>query len=283
MLSDRNYMRNQGPRHSPVDGLMMVFMLIAANVVIALLFGFHNNFLDKYFVLTTLGVKRLWLWQFVTYMFLHGGTMHLLFNMYGLFLFGKVVAPALGANRFMTLYFGSGIVAAMIWLLFNFNTNSGIIGASGALFGVMIAAAMYAPDLQFILIIPPMPIKLKTLVLVYGLLEIIFVRGGGGGNIAHLAHLGGIVGGYLFMKLLFSDQVTWDPLGFLGISRSAQAFKPKVPKGWKMQGGGNKTHGVSQQDLDHILDKISAHGINSLSEEEMQVLKSARKEMKKNK
>jgi membrane associated rhomboid family serine protease len=185
------------------EAINTVWVLIAINVIVYLLpinpdgplALWANNYKDAYPFRP---------WQLVTYMFLHADFMHLLFNMYGLFLFGRLVAPVLGRTRFLILYFVGGIVGGLLHLAANWNAvpPNIAVGASGALFGVMMAVAMIRPNLEMYIMFIPVPVKMKTLVLVYAALEI-FSQWKLNTHVAHLAHLGGFIGGYLIMLCFF--------------------------------------------------------------------------------
>ncbi|PID60040.1 hypothetical protein CSB45_00690 [candidate division KSB3 bacterium] len=151
--------------------------------------------------LSSYGIKSLKLWQLVSYQFLHGSLTHLCFNMWGLYLFGRYVLKQMGTQRFLTLYFLSGISGALLWLLFNWNSRVPVIGASGAVFGVMMAAALYFPEMRIMLLIPPIPLKLRTFVLIYAAIEIFSEFSAMQSGIAHLAHLGGFLAAYLYIRL----------------------------------------------------------------------------------
>lgn len=293
MLSDRNYMSSQGGNSALAEGgVKAVFVLIAINIFIFLLIP-GDSWLYSELSMSTCGIKSLSLWQVVTAMFLHSKTtiMHLLFNMWGLYLFGTIVAPVLGARRFLTLYFISGVGGNLLWLLFNWDSPAILVGASGALFGIMLATAMIYPDKEFMMIFLPVPMKTKTLVIVYALIEV-FSELSMQDNIAHLAHLGGFLGGYVYIKFLFGKNVPWDLFGFL-LPGAKKSSNP--PRGWTLHQPQqheqqhdyeehlrNPEQKVTQRELDQIMDKISLAGINSLSENEMRILKKAREQMRKN-
>jgi len=231
-------------------------------------------------------------YQLVTYMFMHGGFMHLFFNMYGLYLFGGMVAPALGRRRFLALYFIGGITGALLHMLANWNSVPPIpaVGASGALFGVMMAAAMIRPNVEMFIMFIPVPVKLKTLVVVYAIVEIL--SNGRTDNIAHLAHLGGFVGAYIFVMLFCKREVAWH-LGDLfrgkGVRSSSGSTPPPPPQDPQGAAGGSQDNTanaphwhiekVSQQEVDRLLDKISREGINSLSDYERAELQFFREQM----
>ena len=293
MLSDRNYMSPQGGNSElAAGGVKAVFILIAINVAVFLLIP-GDSWLYSELSMSTYGIKNLYLWQLVTAMFLHSkvSIMHLLFNMWGLYLFGTIVAPVLGAKRFITLYFISGVCGNLLWMLFNWDSPAVLVGASGALFGIMLATAMLYPDKEFIMIFLPVPMKTKTLVIVYAIIEV-FSELSMQDNIAHLAHLGGFLGAYVYIKFLFGRNVPWDLFGFL-IPGTKKPFT--APPGWTLHQQPppeandnfeehlrNPDQKVTQRELDMILDKISHTGINSLSEAEMGILKKAREQMRKN-
>lgn len=208
------------------------------------------------------------LYQYFTYMFMHGGFMHLFFNMYALFMFGAALENLWGSKRFLIFYFVTGIGAALVHTAVNhimfssmineahalINTpspellksfideyvkspnrevydfinkwseapkdpafietatamvsnhiqsviNIPTVGASGAVFGILLGFGMLFPNTQLMLLIPPMPIKAKYFVMIYGAIEVYFAISQPGSNIAHVAHLGGMIFGFFLIKL----------------------------------------------------------------------------------
>jgi membrane associated rhomboid family serine protease len=294
MLSDRNYM-NGGGRRQPQyvnreNPNMCVYVLIAINAIVFL--SVPNN-LDLFYqlALSPIGIKAGMYWQIVTSMFMHGGFFHILFNMWGLYLFGTLITPHLKTARFLTMYFISGICGSLLWLLFNWNTPAVVVGASGALFGVLIVTAMLEPNREFIMLFFPFPMKTKTLVAVYAVVEIISAPNSIG-NVAHLAHIGGLIGGYLYIELFCRKMIIWEPLAFLfpgkrfGGQRSNEGWTIKTaPLKFKTKDFDfdekDVSSPVSQKELDYLLDKVSRTGINSLSESEMATLRRAREQMRK--
>lgn len=199
-------------------------------------------------------------WTLVTYMFLHGDLMHIGFNMLGLYFFGVRVEDRLGRNRFLGLYFVSGIVGA----LFSFITpNTPIVGASAGLYGVMLAFAYYWPETQ-ILVMGVVPMTAKVMVIMYTLMALWFGYTGGG-NIAHFAHLGGFVGGGVFLKL-FAER------GRKSFRARAEGADKLKTARWKAGDRPNvdmsKVHDLNKEEVNRILDKISAHGVGSLTPQE---------------
>lgn len=142
------------------------------------------------------------IWQLFTYLFLHAGFSHLFWNMFGLWMFGVWVEQALGTRRFYFFYFLCGIGAGLIDVLAHLALGTPAvptIGASGAIFGVLLAFGMMFPDQPVFLLIPPVSIKAKWLVLGYGALEFVFTFGASDG-VSHFAHLGGMLFAFLYLK-----------------------------------------------------------------------------------
>ncbi|MGI8499255.1 MAG: rhomboid family intramembrane serine protease, partial [Gemmatimonadaceae bacterium] len=139
-------------------------------------------------------------WTAVTYMFLHGGIGHIFFNMLALYFFGPRVEERIGGSQFLWLYFVSGISGALLsWI---FTPTVGVIGASGALFGVMLAYARFWPH-DRILIWGIVPVEARWLVVITTGVELFFIQPGArGGGIAHFAHLGGYVGAAAYLVWL---------------------------------------------------------------------------------
>lgn len=287
MLSDRNYMSSS--YHSGHSEKNIVYILIAITTLVFLLVPRHSNLWLYELAFSSYGVQSLKLWQFVSYMFLHANFTHIFFNMWGLYLFGMAVLPILGPARFLQLYVLSGVSGAGLWLLVNWGSRYPLVGASAAIFGVMMAAAMFYPDMRIQLIFPPIPMKMKTFVLVYAGIEIASELSGGSGGIAHLAHLGGFISAYIYLKALYGRQV-WDMFG--GVSNWLRRISPskpsaprsasKLPEGWQVysnQQSGNPTS-VSKEEIDRILDKISVSGMASLTPDELAKLKRASGDMR---
>jgi membrane associated rhomboid family serine protease len=138
-------------------------------------------------------------WQLVTYAFLHGNLMHLAFNMYGLWLFGSEMESLLGRRTFLYLYFASVLSAAAMQLLVT-SASGGFyptVGASGGVFGLLLAYGMCFPNRKLMLLFPPIPMPAWVFVTLYALIELTLGVTGTQAGVAHFAHLGGMLGGYL--------------------------------------------------------------------------------------
>lgn len=217
-------------------------------------------------------------WRFVTYIFLHGSGFHLLFNMLWLWWMGRAVEEQIGPRSFAVLFFGSGIGGALfhIVLSFLYGTNI-VIGASGAVFGVMVAFAYLFPRVPIMLLFFP-PIEARFVVAGLIVLDVLFI--GAGDNIARLVHLGGALVGYLLIKAHYQGK---DLSAFIrpienlwsGGNKSARSGS------FKKRARNKKMYSVSdaeiieettQDDLDQILEKISKDGYDGLTKDEKRKL-----------
>ncbi len=159
--------------------------------------------LEVLLALWPLGSGRFWPWQVLTYAFLHGSVMHLFFNMLGLWMFGSEIERLWGSRRYLQFLVASVLSAALAQLVFTQLMGSiyPTVGASGALFGLLLAFGMMFPNRTIIPLFPPIPMKAKVFVAIFGGLELLMgMSGGSGSGIAHFAHLGGMLGGFLMIR-----------------------------------------------------------------------------------
>lgn len=135
-------------------------------------------------------------WQLVTYMFLHGNLEHIFFNMFALWMFGRTLEYALSSKRFLIYYMVCGIGAGLIQaaIAWGMHEPMQVVGASGAVMGLLLAFGVLYPDAVIMLLIPPIPMKAKWFVIIYGVIEL-FLGWRGVGNVAHFAHVGGMLWG----------------------------------------------------------------------------------------
>jgi len=142
-------------------------------------------------------------WQLVTYAFLHGGLVHLAFNMFALYMFGGELERVFGPQRYLNLYFIAVITAALTQLVFA-GVSGGepypTVGASGGIFGLLLAYGMYFPRRMILLLIPPIPMPASVFVIVYGVLELYLGVTGTQEGVAHFAHLGGMLGAWFVIR-----------------------------------------------------------------------------------
>lgn len=143
------------------------------------------------------GVVSFELWQLVTYGFLHAGLVHLAFNAFALYMFGGAIEQVVGPRRFLAYYLASVVAAAVAQLLVT-QWLGGLyptVGASGGVFGLLLAYAVYFPHNRVMLLFPPIPVPSRVFVVVYAAIELVLGVGGSQSGVAHFAHLGGLVGG----------------------------------------------------------------------------------------
>jgi membrane associated rhomboid family serine protease len=217
-------------------------------------------------------------WRLVTYIFLHAGVLHILFNMLWLWWMGRAVEERLGPLAFCTIYFGSGIGGALLdILLAKFLGIAFVIGASGAVFGIMVAFAMLYPRMPIMLILFP-PIEARYVVA--GLIALNVLLLGGQGNTAHAVHLGGALVGYLMMKLYQAGYNLSRPM-YLFQRWWYKLKKEYQRKRFERKSSNDNMYTVSdvevinevkQSELDEILEKISNKGYDALTKEEKKKL-----------
>jgi membrane associated rhomboid family serine protease len=198
-------------------------------------------------------------WTIVTYMFLHGSITHILFNMLGLFFFGPRVESRLGSQRFFVLYFLSGISGALASLVFA--RYSAVIGASAAVFGVMLALALFWPR-EKIYIWGVLPVEARWLVVITTVLALWSGFQGSTGGVADFAHLGGYAGAFVYLKWLDYAQ------GARRFRTKAVAKVADASLGKWRQVDTQSVHEVNRDEVNRILDKINARGLGSLTPQE---------------
>lgn len=202
-------------------------------------------------------------WTIVTYMFLHDGIMHIAFNMLGLFFFGPQVEGRLGSKEFVTLYFVSGISGALLSLVLA--PSSAIVGASAAVFGVMLAFAFYWPK-TLIYIWGVLPVQARWLVIITTVLALYSGIQGSRGGVADFAHLGGYAGAFLYLKWIGRAQLAGvQPRS--STSRVASAQDKAMIGKWKAIDT-KSIHEINREEVNRILDKISASGVGALTDQE---------------
>jgi membrane associated rhomboid family serine protease len=150
-------------------------------------------------------------WQLVSYAFLHGSMLHLLFNMFALYMFGGAIEQVFGSRRYLTYYLVCVVSAALAQLLvaWLFRGFYPTVGASGGVFGLLLAYGLYFPNNRVMLLFPPIPLPARVFVLVYAVLELVMGVTGAQSGVAHFAHLGGMVGGFIMLRYWRGSGPTW--------------------------------------------------------------------------
>ena len=166
------------------------------------------RYFQYYLALYPLGSGNFEIWQLISYMFLHGGIGHIFFNLFALWMFGQAIENFWGTKRFVIYYFLTGIGAGLLHILINSDpvaTSQGLryvptIGASGAVYGILLAFGMMFPERPIYLFLLPIPVKAKYFVAFFGVIELISGITRPGSGVAHFAHLGGMVVGFILIK-----------------------------------------------------------------------------------
>jgi membrane associated rhomboid family serine protease len=237
------------------------------------------------------------IWQLITYQFMHGDFWHIFFNLFMLWMFGMEIENYWGSKKFLIYYLTCGIVAGLFQLFISpllSDVLAVTIGASGAVYGVLIAFALMFPDRYILLIFPPIPVKAKYLVGFFIIIEFLSVNSANS-TIAHLAHLGGALAGFIF--IMFDKNIDVPLKRMLNISSGygsrsqfknpfdglADKFKRRREDieeadyyDINQKKDGNE---ISQAEIDAILDKISQSGYQNLTEREKRILFEASKKM----
>lgn len=293
MLEDRYYMRETpfAPRRSAT------FTLVIVNVAVFMLQAIVVRFSDfdvfKYFALSLEGLKEGYVWQLLTYGFMHGGLfmqgglLHLVFNVWAIYVFGTEVEQSVGRRSFLALYFASILVGGLFQvtagLVMGGAFAATVVGASAAAFALASAFAVLFPD-RMLLLFFILPVKAKYLLLISALLTVYGLMFPAG-NIAHAAHLGGMVTGLMFVRYAIHWQWRWPELGKSRRSPPAKLVKVyEKSKIWSPSGtvvDDVPDEEFVSKEVDPILDKISASGIQSLTERERKILEKARAKMAK--
>lgn len=244
--------------------------LVLANVAVFLVSAVVGHEFIKLFGLVPRQVlQERWVWQPVTYMFVHGGFMHLLFNVFMLWMFGMPIEAQWGTREFLKYYFVCGLSVALVKVLFWPDSPIPLVGASGALFGLLVAFALLYPDsvvyLYFFL-----PVKAAHMAILCGLIEFFSMLGQGGGRVDHFAHLTGLGVGYVYVRWWWTFKLRLKAA--LSDVISGPAAKPRRPSRPKAEPA-PRPAAASMEDVDRILDKILAKGLDSLTEEEREIMK----------
>jgi len=178
--------------------------LLIANVVVFLAGNSAGVNLDDFALWPPGGIdSRFEPWQLVTYAFLHAGFAHIFFNMFALYMFGSEIERLFGARFYLQYYFASVVAAAGTHLVVTALMGSPavpMVGASGGIYGLLLAFGMYFPHRRVMLLIPPIPMRARTFVALFAVLELFLGITQTAAGVAHFAHLGGMLGGVLMIQ-----------------------------------------------------------------------------------
>lgn len=304
MLYDRDYMRNRGggimwsASAIVMAAMVGVFMLQAIDDV------YGRGFITSRLALSGEDLRRGHVWQLITFQFLHGGLMHLLFNLVGLWFVGRAVEQMLGPARFLWSYFvggaAGGILQAVLSLAYPAYFGGSLVGASAGIFALLAIFCLLQPNsevrLYFLI-----PIRAIWLLYGAGAISLFFTLVPARGGVSHAAHLGGILLGVLFvqrhwhqdfrplpgsglwnaLRALFSRRGTFSVSGPPRQAGNGGSRPPRVTTVSPVERSPNaqSSREALTREVDAILEKIAAHGIHSLTDRERKVLEEARKKL----
>jgi membrane associated rhomboid family serine protease len=319
MLEDRDYMR-QPAYNEPSFSSWLRFpnwswtlAIVVINVVVFLVecafspqplrFTPDIPFCDQYMALSLDGIRHGYVWQLLTFQFMHGGFLHIFFNCWMIMVFGRILEDLLGRWTFLIIYLSSGVVgglfqvsASILWPHW-FPSYEGVIGASAGAFGLVAAFAALLPERELFLLlffVIPLKLKAKTLLLGSALLAlsgVLFPKSFFGGSmfgdhVANAAHLGGMFAGWLYVLTLVKNK------GFVdsGEGEITAPRPPVLPSAipstfWRTKAVKSESEltpdEILRTQVDPILDKISAHGLHSLTQREREILEKASSKLAK--
>jgi membrane associated rhomboid family serine protease len=280
MLEDRDYMR-QPVYYRPRVSFTVVLLVVNAIAFLAecVTCGYPPLFsTGNYFALSVEGLKHGFVWQLLTYQFMHGGLLHILVNCWAIYVFGRAIEETLGGGKFLILFLTSGVIggifqelAALPWPEY---FGGPVVGASAGAFGLVAAYAILFPERELTMLlffVVPIRLSAKALLILSAVLAVLGIAWGIAfpiSNIANAAHLGGMLTGVVFIRQFVQGR--WSP--WQSSSRRTPSSESESDL---------STDKFLQKEVDPILDKISTQGIQSLTAREREILEKARSKMGK--
>jgi membrane associated rhomboid family serine protease len=300
MLDDREYMRQPAYRERRMS-LTVLLLIINAVVFLVecMVYGVAPGstlspiiLQHDWLALSLYGIQHWQLWQLVTYQFMHAGLWHLLFNCWAIYVFGREIEEFLGWKKFLTLYLASGVVGGLFQILAAWFSptvfDGSVVGASACGFGLVAAFAVLFPEREITLLlffVIPFRLTAKMLLLLSAAIALVGMLNSGS-NIANAAHLGGMVTGIVFVRQFIQGRwPDWKFPSRRAAPRRLVAARTGKGESWRAPAGKSdeelSAEEFLQKEVDPILDKISAHGIQSLTKRERETLEQARTKMTK--
>ena len=245
------------------------FLLIVNIVVFVLveLSGQQSLLFRTFGLVPSLVWSKFKIWQLFTYLFIHGGIFHIFFNMFVLWMFGKDLESQWGKMEFLLFYFVCGIGAGLITVLFSVNSIVPIVGASGAIYGLLLAYGFTYPN-QMVYLYGLVPIKVKYMVLGLGAIAFFASLSASQSNVSHITHLSGMVIGLIFIYF----NINWKVIKLWYIRMRLKGLSQQPAKQ-------DNEEAQMKKQVDKILDKLNDSGWNSLTEQEENYLTHASKRL----
>ncbi len=297
MLDDRDYIRQPG-YHEPRVSLTVALLILCAVVFVieCVAWGYPPSFSKgNYFALSVDGLKHGYVWQLLTYQFMHAGLWHILLNGWAIYIFGRAIEETLGGKNFLILFLTSGsiggIFQALVGWIWPDYFGGPVVGASAGAFGLVAAFAVLFPERELMLLLFfVLPVRLRAKTLLWSAAALaVFGLVFQGDNIANAAHLGGMLTGVIFIRQFIQGRWHWPQWKFPSRRRAAPREFVAAGAGksgfWRSAAGksddDSSTDDFLKNEVDPILEKISAHGIHSLTALEREILEKARANMAK--
>jgi membrane associated rhomboid family serine protease len=290
MLEDRDYMSQ--PRYGRHLSLPLALIIVNAVIFVfeLLVSGFaHSLYIENhYFALSKEGLGNGFVWQLLTFQFMHAGLLHLVVNCWAIYVFGRAIEETIGREKFLILFLSSGVVGGvcqvLVALLWPGLFGGPVVGASAGAFGLIAAYAVLFPERELTLLlffILPVRLSAKMLLMLSAVLAavgIIFPLD----NVANAAHLGGMLAGVFFVRRFIQGRWRWPgaarPRTFVSVPAGKTSF---WRRGAAEPEEEQSTDEFVKSAVDPILDKISRQGIQSLTAREREILEKARAKMAK--
>ncbi len=245
-------------------------LIISINFLIFIL-QYFSGIEDKLFPIFGIVPSRtfgeLMLWQPFTYLFFHGGIWHVLINMFVLWMFGSELEKYWGKREFLRFFFVTGVGSGLVTVLFSLSSSTPVVGASGAIYGVLLAYGLMFPN-RLVYLYFLIPIKVKYLVILIGTIAFFSSLNPGYSNISHLTHLSGMIIGFVY----FRSNLNWNTINHFVIHR-----KNEIKRHYKDKK--NEKREALKLKVDAVLDKINEKGYDSLSKSEREFLFTASKKL----
>lgn len=267
-----NYQRQQWKQNplSPslfTDAIKFIISINFLIFILQYLSGMEDELFTIFGIVPSKTFGELMLWQPFTYLFFHGGIWHVLINMFVLWMFGSELEKFWGKKEFLRFFFITGIGSGLITILFSLSSTNPVVGASGAIYGVLLAYGFMFPN-RLVYLYFLIPIKVKYLVILIGAIAFFSSLNPGNSNISHLTHLSGMVIGFIYLR----SSINWNTINHFVIHR-----KDEIKRHYEEKK--NEQREALKLQVDAILDKINDVGYDNLSESEREFLFKASKNL----
>ncbi|MFC1619136.1 rhomboid family intramembrane serine protease [Candidatus Neomarinimicrobiota bacterium] len=247
------------PRSTIISSLILINLIIWGLIALS---GTDRVFYPIFGLVPKLVWSRLMIWQPFTYMFLHGGFWHFALNMFVLWMFGSELEREWGSTAFLRYYFVTGVGAGLVTMLFSISSMIPVIGASGAIYGVLLAYGLAYPN-RYVYLYFMFPVKVKYFVGFLGIMAFLASFQQGLSTVSHLTHLSGMVIGGIYLKSGWRDRLDHLSRRVTSMRQQYQVRRDSTER---------QEEELMRRQVDEILDKISTEGFSSLTNEEQDIL-----------